>query len=30
VRSKRVDVAVLLLLALATSILALWVPPPSN
>jgi len=30
VRSKRVDVAVLLLLALATSVLALWVPPPSN
>jgi len=30
VRSKRVDVAVLLFLALATSVLALWVPPPSN
>ena len=30
VRSKRVDVAVLAFLAVATSILALWVPPPSN
>ena len=30
VRSKRVDVAVLALLAVATSVLALWVPPPSN
>jgi hypothetical protein len=30
VRSKRVDVAVLALLAVATSVLALWVPPPST
>ena len=30
VRSKRVDVVVLAFLALATSVLALWVPPPSN
>lgn len=30
VRSKRIDVAVLAFLALATSVLALWVPPPSN
>jgi hypothetical protein len=29
VRSKRVDVVVLATLALATSVLALWVPPPS-
>jgi hypothetical protein len=29
VRSKRVDVAVLATLALATSVLTLWVPPPS-
>ncbi len=28
VRSKRIDVAVLTLLALGTGILALWVPPP--
>ena len=30
VRSKRVDVVVLAFLALATSVLALWVPPPST
>jgi hypothetical protein len=30
VRSKKVDVAVLATLALATSLLALWVPPPST
>ena len=30
VRSKRIDVAVLAFLALGTSLLALWVPPPSN
>ena len=30
VRSKRVDVAVLAVLAVGTSLLALWVPPPSN
>ena len=30
VRSKKVDVAVLTILALATSLLALWVPPPST
>ncbi len=30
VRSKRVDVAVLAFLAVATSVLSLWVPPPSN
>jgi hypothetical protein len=30
VRSKRTDVAVLAFLALGTSLLALWVPPPSN
>ena len=30
VRSKRVDVVVLAVLAIATSLLALWVPPPSN
>jgi hypothetical protein len=30
VRSKRVDVAVLGFLAVATSLLALWVPPPST
>jgi hypothetical protein len=30
VRSKRIDIAVLAVLALATSVLALWVPPPSN
>ena len=30
VRSKRVDVVVLATLALATSLLALWVPPPST
>jgi hypothetical protein len=29
VRSKRVDVVVLAALAAATSVLALWVPPPS-
>jgi hypothetical protein len=28
VRSKRIDVAVLATLALGTSVLALWVPPP--
>jgi hypothetical protein len=28
VRSKRVDVVVLAVLALGTSVLALWVPPP--
>jgi hypothetical protein len=30
VRSKRVDVVVLAILAVATSVLALWVPPPST
>ncbi len=30
VRSKRVDVVVLTILAVATSVLALWVPPPST
>ena len=30
VRSKKVDVAVLATLALGTSLLALWVPPPST
>jgi hypothetical protein len=30
VRSKPVDVAVLAFLAVATSVLALWVPPPST
>ena len=30
VRSKRVDVVVLAFLAVATSVLALWVPPPST
>lgn len=30
VRSKRVDVTVLAMLALAVSVLALWVPPPSG
>ena len=30
VRSKRVDVVVLAVLAVGTSVLALWVPPPSN
>lgn len=30
VRSKRVDVVVLAVLAAATSLLALWVPPPST
>jgi len=30
VRSKKVDVVVLAVLAVATSLLALWVPPPSN
>lgn len=30
VRSKRVDVAVLAVLAVATSLLSLWVPPPST
>ena len=30
VRSKRVDVVVLAILSLATSVLALWVPPPST
>jgi len=30
VRSRRVDVAVLTFLALGTSLLALWVPPPST
>ena len=30
VRSKAVDVAVLAFLAVATSLLALWVPPPST
>ena len=29
VRSKKVDVLVLAVLALGTSVLALWVPPPS-
>jgi hypothetical protein len=30
VRSKAIDVAVLAVLALGTSVLALWVPPPST
>ena len=30
VRSKAVDVVVLAFLAVATSVLALWVPPPST
>jgi hypothetical protein len=30
VRTKRVDVVVLTVLAVATSVLALWVPPPST
>ena len=30
VRSKRIDVAVMAVLAIATSVLALWVPPPSS
>ena len=30
VRSKRVDVVVLAVLAVATSVLSLWVPPPST
>lgn len=30
VRSKRVDVLVLAVLAVGTSVLALWVPPPSS
>lgn len=30
VRSKRIDVAVMAVLAIATSVLALWIPPPSN
>ena len=30
VRSKRVDVAVLTVLATSTTILSLWVPPPNN
>ena len=30
VRSKRVDVVVLTALAVMTSVLALWVPPPST
>jgi Protein of unknown function (DUF3017) len=30
VRSKRIDVAVLVVLAVGTSLMALWVPPPSN
>jgi hypothetical protein len=30
VRSKRIDIAVLATLAFATSVLALWVPPPST
>ena len=30
VRSKRVDVVVLTVLATATTVLSLWVPPPNN
>ena len=30
VRSKRVDIAVLTVLATATTVLSLWVPPPNN
>jgi hypothetical protein len=30
VRSKRVDVIVLTVLATATTVLSLWVPPPNN
>jgi hypothetical protein len=30
VRSKKVDVLVLAVLAVGTSLLSLWVPPPSN
>jgi len=30
VRSKRIDIAVLSVLATATTVLSLWVPPPNN
>jgi hypothetical protein len=30
VRSKRIDVAVLTVLAVGTGVLSLWVPPPST
>lgn len=30
VRTKRVDLLVLIVLAVATTVLSLWVPPPSN
>ena len=30
VRSKKIDIVVLVVLALGTSVLSLWVPPPST